>query len=127
MILFIFLGSVFLNEPLLSQSIEADLEKGFSNADPELIVKHLDTNAKIIIKSDSYSPNRQEASKILADFFKRYPVTKYEDKFKSSKSTSNFLIILLKTNEKSFRVTIFFKSATDDRKINLLRIEQENE
>ncbi len=127
MLVFLVLGTTTGIETVLGQGIESDIAKGFSNSNPELIVKHLDSDAKIIIKPESYSPNREEAIQILKDFFRLNPVIAYENKFNSGKSNSNFMIIILRTRDKSFRVTLFFISSGDERKINLLRIEQENE
>lgn len=104
-----------------------DIEKGFLGKRPELIVKYFDEDVKLIILEDSYSPDREEAIILLEGFLRRNPVKSVENKFKSGKSQSNFIIKILRTEKKAYRVTIFFRSSDGIRKINLMRIEQENE
>lgn len=112
---------------IFSQEVEPDIEKGFLTTDPELIIRHFDTDVKVIILQDSYHPGKQEAIKILNDFFRDHQVEGFESRFDSEKTNSNFMIKILKTRNESFRVTIFFIKSGESVKINLLRIEQEHE
>lgn len=112
---------------LYAQEVMTDLENGFLKSKPELIVKHFDDEIKVIILKESYNPNREEAISILSSFFSKNSVESFENKFKSGKTQSNFIIKILKTKGQTYRVTVFFKKNGGSTLINLLRIELEDE
>lgn len=123
----LFLCFCILPVNLFGQTIFSDLDKGFIEANSGLIVKHFSDNTKLIILDESYNPTKQEAVSHLARFFRSNPIVSIEDKFDSEKRNSNFIIKTLRTKNKVYRVTIFFKKNENITQINLLRIELDNE
>ena len=110
-----------------AQEIYSEIETAFIKGENELLRDHLDENIKMIVLGESTQANKSEAIKILNQFFQKYPVIELNKKFESEKSNSNFIIRTMKSKDSSFRITIFFKKIDNKLRINLLRIEKENE
>lgn len=111
-----------------AQDIISEIEDAFIKGNSELLRNQFDDKIKLIVLGESTQANKTEAIKILDQFFKKYPVLELKKKFESEKSNSNFIIRTMKSNNSSFRITIFFKKTSHkDLRINLLRIEKENE
>ena len=110
-----------------AQEVYTEIEDAFIKGNTELLRNQFDEKIKLIVLGESTSANKAEAIKILDQFFKKYPVSELNKKFESEKSNSNFIIRTMKSKDITFRITIFFKKTEKDLRINLLRIEKENE
>ncbi len=110
-----------------AQDIFSEIEDAFIKGNTELLRNQFDEKIKLIVLGESTHANKTEAIKILDQFFKKYPVLELNKKFESEKSNSNFIIRTMKSKDSTFRITIFFKKTEKDLRINLLRIEKENE
>ena len=118
---------IFSLQIMNAQDIFSDIENAFIKGNTELLRNQFDEKIKLIVLGESTQANKTEAIKILDQFFKKYPVLELNKKFESKKSNSNFIIRTMKSTDSTFRITIFFKKTEKDLRINLLRIEKENE
>ncbi|MCK4921504.1 MAG: DUF4783 domain-containing protein [Bacteroidales bacterium] len=110
-----------------AQEISTEIEKAFLQGDAELLKNHFDEKVRLIVLGESNQTNKTEAIKILNQFLKKYPAADFQSKFESEKANSNFIIRTMKSNDETFRVTIFFIKRDANLCINLLRIEKDNE
>lgn len=110
-----------------SQDISSQIEKALLKGDTELLRSHLDDKVKLIILGESIQTSKTDAINKLNDFLKTNPALKFQPKFESEKSNSNFIIKTMESKNGSFRVTVFFVKKEGGDYINLLRIEKENE
>ncbi|MCF8380440.1 MAG: DUF4783 domain-containing protein [Bacteroidales bacterium] len=110
-----------------AQDISAEIEKAFLKGDIELLRDQFDDKVRLIILGQSSQNNKTEAIKLLNEFLKVNPALKFQSKFESEKSTSNFIIKTMESKKGSYRVTVFFVKKDGGNFINLLRIEKENE
>ena len=108
-------------------TISSDIVKGFRTGDPVQLTGHFDDVIKLSILGKEYETGKEDATTILAKFFKDAPPVSFEIKFESEKKDSKFAVAILKTAAESYRVNIFFKKSGNKEVIHLLRIEKENE
>ena len=124
---FLMIFLISTSKILDAQEIYSEIETAFIKGETELLRDHFDENIKMIVLGESTQANKSEAIKILNQFFQKYPVIKLNKKFEGEKSNSNFIIRTMISKDSSFRITIFFKKIENKLRINLLRIEKENE
>lgn len=110
-----------------AQEISAEIEKAFLKGETVLLKNYFDEKVRLIVLGESSQTNKTEAVKILDQFLEKYPAIEFKSKFESKKANSNFIIRTMKSNNETFRITIFFIKRGENLCINLFRIEKENE
>jgi len=113
--------------PASSQKVFDDIHKSFRTANTELLASHFSNRIKLSILSKEYDPSKSQARVIINEFFNNHPPTGFEVKFESEKKNSHFIIGLMKTEKKNYRISIYFRIIESENKIHFLKIEEENE
>jgi hypothetical protein len=118
---------MFYSTETYSQDISLLLKQAFMQQDASVLSGFIDNDAKLILPNKEYDGSKQDFIKGLNEFIKRNPPLSFTEKFESGKQHSNFMIRTLRTKNEYFRVTVFMKKQASGQKINLMRIETENE
>ena len=126
-IIFLMILLLFPSFMVGAQDISAEIEKAFLEGETVLLKNHFDEKVRLIVLGESNHTNKTEAVKILNQFLVKYPAIEFQSKFESEKANSNFIIRTMKSNSDTFRITIFFIKRGTNLRINLLRIEKEDE
>ncbi|MFV0391038.1 MAG: DUF4783 domain-containing protein [Paludibacteraceae bacterium] len=98
-----------------------------TQGDANRLSLYLGTNVELVIsnKNDVYS--KQQAVKIIADFFRENSVKNFQILHSSAKDASGFAIGRLETSKGSYRAYILTRKNKDKLLIQQLRVEQSNE
>ncbi len=123
--LFLLLGSL---SGISAQShIPEEVIDALGRGNATVISSYLNDNVELFVdnKNDIYS--KQQASKIIADFFNKNQVTGFNLIHKGDKEASCFVIGTLKTSNKNFRVYILTRKNGNKDVIQQLRIEPSND
>jgi hypothetical protein len=84
---------------------------------------NLNANVELVIDNKNDVFSKQQASEIIADFFRKNHVFNFQLLHKGNKDAASFIIGMLKTSNGSFRVYVL----TRKNEIQQLRIEPSNE
>lgn len=105
----------------------SDITSALKSGDAARLSSYLSDNIQLVIgnKNDIYS--KQQAVGIIADFFKRNSVSKFEIIHQGNKEAANFVIGTLYTSGGKYRVSILTRKAGNSTVIQQLRIETSNE
>jgi len=82
---------------------------------------------EMTILEKDYMASKNQATRIMENFFKNNPPTSFTISFEGTKEKSRYAIGTLKTKEANFRVNMFFLNRQDDRLIYYLSIEKESQ
>lgn len=121
-IAFIFSGFA---QNAVSQSAEVPQEviAALTNGDASKISQYLNANVELVIgaKNDIYS--RQQATGIIADFFRKNSVSGFQVIHKGTKESSSFVVGTLRTSRGTYRVSLLTRKNGNEPIIQQLRIE----
>jgi hypothetical protein len=84
---------------------------------------NLNANVELVIDNKNDVFSKQQASEIIADFFRKNHVNSFQFLHKGNKDSASFIIGILKTTSGNFRVYV----VTRKNEIQQLRIEPSNE
>ncbi len=121
------LGCFVTMDSVKAQGINDDIIKAFREADASLLSVHFNKQITINIEGEEQEMSLEEAKEKLDAFFRSSTVKNFYVKFRGEKRNSNFMIGTLICAEDTYRVNIFLKTSDSGNKIQLLRIEEENE
>lgn len=110
-----------------SPGIPGEVVAAISQSNAGKLTPFLGSNVELVIdkKNDVYS--KQQAVKIISDFFKKNTVNSFQILHSGTKDASSFAIGTLKTSAGTYRVYILTRKADAKTVIQQLRIEPSNE
>lgn len=111
---------------IFSQDI-TDIIKSFNQKDALLLSTYFAEQVTINVEGKESSFTIEDALREMEDFFRVEEVNYFSIIFQGEKENSSFIIGRLQTGKKTYRVNIFFRNIQGKNKINLLRIESEND
>jgi len=124
--LFLLFSSLFcliqINEAQTSE-VPADIITALNEGNSGQISIKLNNNVELVIDSKNDVFSKQQASGIIADFFKKNHVISFQLLHKGNKDAASFVIGTLKTVNGNFRVYVL----TRKNEIQQLRIEPSND
>jgi hypothetical protein len=124
--LFLLFSSLFcliqLTEAQTSD-VPADIITALNEGNSSQLSARLNTNVELVIDTKNDVFSKQQASGIIADFFKKNRVISFQLLHKGNKDAASFVIGTLKTANGNFRVYVL----TRKNEIQQLRIEPSNE
>ena len=125
-VLLVVLGTIL---PLQAQrDTDAAITDLLAKGDAAGLSVHFNEHVEIVLNTTNDVYSRNQASGILADFFKKNKVVAYQVLHKGSKENSAFTIGSLRTATGNFRVYILIRRTTGERPlIQQLRIESSND
>ena len=107
----------------VSQEIVSALNSGNASA----LSAFFNNNVELVVESRNDVFSKQQASGIVADFFRRNPVESFTVRHRGEREASSFIIGTLKTANGSFRVHILTRKCGNNDVIQQFRIESTNE
>jgi hypothetical protein len=118
-ILFVTLPNAYAQLAQVPNSIIAAFQEGNAGS----LSASLNDNVELVIGNQNDVYSKQQASAILADFFRKYRVTGFDLLHKGNKDAASFAIGTLKTNSGNYRVYFLIRK----NEIQQLRIESSND
>lgn len=103
--------------------IPAEIITAFDNGNVGQLTKYLNSNVELVIETKNDVFSKQQASSIIADFFRKNKVINFQLLHKGNKDAASFAIGILKTSTGNFRVYVL----TRKNEIQQLRIEPSND
>jgi hypothetical protein len=118
-ILFVTLPNAYAQLAQVPNSIIAAFQEGNAGS----LSASLNDNVELVIGNQNDVYSKQQASAILADFFRKYRVNGFDLLHKGNKDAASFAIGTLKTNSGNYRVYFLIRK----NEIQQLRIESSND
>jgi hypothetical protein len=124
--LFLLLSSLFCVIPLIeaqSSEVPSEIIAALNEGNSSQLSANLNTNVELVIDTKNDVFSKQQASGIIADFFRKNHVNSFQLLHKGNKDAASFAIGTLKTVNGNFRVYVL----TRKNEIQQLRIEPSND
>jgi hypothetical protein len=123
MVLELATSSVFCQTDIINKQIGSALSAGNATE----LTNYFNTMVDISIPNTDDSFGKTQATRILQDFFSKYPVKSYKtNKLGSSTDGSQFSIGRMEAGSKIFRVYYLMKKSSDKYLIHQFQIQEEN-
>lgn len=110
-----------------SSEVPSDIISALDNGDAAKLSAYLNANVELVIgnKNDVFS--KQQATGIIADFFRTNRVSSFQVLHKGNKEAASFAIGELKTSGGTYRVYVLTRKSGSQTVIQQLRIEPSND
>ena len=123
----IFLIKVLILLPLVAQTVPAELVKAIEEGNASRMSVFFHQSLEMTILEEDYEASKNQATRIMENFFKLHEPTGFKVSFEGTKDQSKYAIGTLSTAEDTFRVNLFFLNKEDKKLIYYLSIEKESE
>jgi hypothetical protein len=123
---FLVLSSLFLVMPFIeaqSSEVPSEIISALNNGNSSQLSASLNANVELFIDNKNDVFSKQQASGIIADFFKKNHIKNFQLLHKGNKDLASFAIGMLKTSNGNYRVYVL----TRKNEIQQLRIEPSND
>jgi len=123
---FLLLSSLLLVVPLIeaqSTEVSAEIISALNDGNSSQLSAYLNANVELVIDNKNDVFSKQQASGIIADFFRKNHVNSFQLLHKGNKDLASFAIGMLKTSDGNYRVYVL----TRKNEIQQLRIEPSND
>jgi hypothetical protein len=107
--------------------VPLDVISALSGGDVAKLAPFLNSNVELVIAKTNDVFSRQQATGIIADFFKKNKVSSFNVLHNGMRESASFLIGTLGTNNGNFRVYLLMRKSGNQSLIQQLRIESSNE
>ena len=109
--------------PAQSSEVPSGIISALDSGNASQLSGYLNDNVELVIGNQNDVFSKQQATGIIADFFRKNKVSGFQLLHKGNKDAASFAIGTLKTNSGNFRVYVL----TRKNEIQQLRIEPSNE
>ena len=110
---------------LYGQNVPVELTDAIKKGDARGLSVYFHQNLEMTILDKDYMASKNQATRIMEDFFKNNPPDDFSISFEGTKEKSKYAIGTLKTKDQYFSVNLFFLNKNDSRLIYYLSIEKE--
>ena len=122
----IFLLKGILLLPVMGQTVPVELADAIGKGDATRMSGYFHQSLEMNILDDAYEASKNQATRILENFFKKHPPTQFKVSFEGTKEQSKYAIGTLTTKNGAFRINMFFLNKEGQRLIYYLSIEKES-
>lgn len=112
--------------PVTGQTVPAELIEAIGKGDATRMSTHFHQSLEMTILDEDYKASKNQATRIMENFFKKHTPTEFKVSFEGTKEQSKYAIGTLTTKDGAFRVNMFFLNKQDSRLIYYLSIEKES-
>ena len=112
--------------PVSGQTVPADLVKAIRDGNARKMALFFHQSLEMSILEEDYVASKNQATRIMENFFKKHPPDEFTISFEGTKEKSRYAIGSLKTGDEAFRVNLFFMNKEGDPLIYYLSIEKES-
>lgn len=123
----IFLLSLACLLPLKAQTVPAELIEALKAGKADDVARFFHPSLELTILDKDYMASKNQATRIMENFFKEHPPTGFSISFEGTKEKSKYAIGNLVTGEGNFRLNIFFINKENKRLIYYMSIEKESQ
>ncbi|MEI6752551.1 MAG: DUF4783 domain-containing protein [Paludibacter sp.] len=106
-----------------SSEVSSEIISALNEGDASQLSAYLNANVELVIDNKNDVFSKQQASGIIADFFRKNRVSSFQLLHKGNKDLASFAIGMLKTSNGNYRVYVL----TRKNEIQQLRIEPSND
>ncbi len=99
------------------QQVAPELVKAIREGDARTLSGFFHTSLEMTILEKDYVVSREQATRILEDFFKTNKPVDFTISFGGEKEDSHYAIGSLKTKDRKYRVNLFFIENKDNKKL----------
>jgi hypothetical protein len=113
--------------PAGGQTVPEGLTAAIAGGKADGMAEYFHQSLEMTILGKDYMASKNQATRIMENFFKEHPPTDFRISFEGAKEESKYAIGSLATEGGAFRVNLFFLNMEDKRLIYYLSIEKESE
>lgn len=118
---------VLVLSPVLAQTVPSELSTALEKGDAAGMAVFFHQSLEMTILDKDYETSKNQATRIMENFFKEHEPTGFKISFEGTKEQSKYAIGTLTTSDESFRVNLFFMNKDGRRLIYYLSIEKESQ
>ncbi len=109
---------------LLSQEIPDGIVNAFKKGNTKQLSGYLNNNIELKILDKEYITSKNQAVRILQEFFEQYPPVSFTTTYQNVKKDTYYGVGILKTEKEEFKVDIYFLEGRKERIIYYLSIKK---
>ena len=113
--------------PVAGQTVPAGLMEALRKGDAGSMADFFHQSLEMTILEKDYMASKNQATRIMENFFKEHPPTGFTISFEGTKEKSKYAIGSLTTSGASYRVNLFFLNKENKRLIYYLSVEKESQ
>ncbi len=110
-----------------AQTVPAELSNAMKAGDASKLAKFFHESLELTILDKDYVASKNQATRIMENFFKENPPDGFKISFEGTKQKSKYAIGNLTTGNGNFRVNIFFMNKDEKRLVYYMSIEKESQ
>jgi len=107
-----------------AQAVPGEIIDGFKKGDAKKIAAFFHDNLELQILDESHRTSKNQATRILQDFFKKYPPIDFKVNYEGTQQDSKYGLSTLVTKKDTFRINIYFMEGRAKKIIYSLSIEK---
>ena len=110
-----------------AQTVPGELSDAMKAGDAAKLSQFFHESLELTILDKDYVASKNQATRIMENFFKENPPTAFKISFEGTKEKSKYAIGNLTTGKGNFRVNIFFMNKDEKRLVYYMSIEKESQ
>ena len=110
-----------------AQTVPAELSNAMKAGDASNLAEFFHESLELTILEKDYVASKNQATRIMENFFKENPPSAFKISFEGTKEKSKYAIGNLSTSKGNFRVNIFFMNKDEKRLVYYMSIEKESQ
>jgi len=108
-----------------AQMVPGGIVHAFEKGDAKDLSKYFHTNLEIKLLDKTYVSSKNQATRIIQEFFKKYPPVSFKVDYEDTKKDSKYgLGTLVSKKNNTFRVNLYFMEGKTEKIIYFLSIEK---
>ena len=112
--------------PVSGQTVPEDLVKAIREGNAGEMSEFFHQSLELTILEEDYVASKNQATRIMENFFKNHPPEEFTISFEGTKERSRYAIGSLRCRDAAFRVNLFFLNRQDESLVYYLSIEKES-
>lgn len=108
----------------ISQTVPTEITEAFVKGDAKQLAEYFHDNLEMKILKNEYVTSKNQASRIMQDFFKDNPPLSFQLEYEGTKQDSKYGLGTLVTRKGSFSVNLYFLDGRKEKIIYSLSIEK---
>lgn len=113
--------------PVMGQTVPDELIEAIGKGDENRMSAYFHQSLEMTILEEDYKASKNQATRIMENFFKKHTPTEFKVSFEGTKEQSKYAIGTLTTKDGAYRVNMFFLNKEGNRLIYYLSIEKESQ
>lgn len=110
-----------------AQTVPVEFSSAMKAGDAAKLSQFFHESLELTILDKDYVASKNQATRIMENFFKENPPTGFKISFEGTKEKSKYAIGNLTTGKGNFRVNIFFMNKDEKRLVYYMSIEKESQ